>query len=106
MEVSDKFHAQFALLKVKEPRYPLNTRPSGPKASFGDNRNLLPLPRIEQRFAGCLARRLVTLPIELPEYPESCLRVKNVDFLTINSWLRNAKRRKPWLSQCIKETQG
>jgi hypothetical protein len=47
MEVSDKFHAQFALLTVKEPRYPLNTRLSGPKAGFGDNRNLLSLPGIE-----------------------------------------------------------
>ena len=52
-------------------RHPLNRRLGGLQSrsrSIQKEKNLFPLPIIEQRFLACPANRLVTIPPELPGY--------------------------------------
>jgi hypothetical protein len=59
----------------------------GPKADlirFGEDQNLLPLPRMEPRYLGCPARELDTILPELPRIPMNFVLLFKLMYFLIN----------------------
>jgi hypothetical protein len=69
MDVSGQFHALAALpLKEKNSLYPLVTRfgrHQGWSVRCGEEKNILPLPKMEPRLVDCPVCGLVGMPIDI-----------------------------------------
>ena len=62
--MSCQLRPQAALLLGKSPTVPLNRRLAGPRSrsvGFGEEKNFLPLPRIEPRYLASPGHALVSL---------------------------------------------
>jgi hypothetical protein len=72
MEVSGQFHVPAALHPKKQPRYPLYKmlgESQGRSAPYGEQKILMPLPRIKPQLLGRPAFGLVTILTELFRLP-------------------------------------
>jgi hypothetical protein len=74
MEVSGQLHDPAALPQRKQPQHPLFTRlckPQSRSGRYGEERNILPLLRIEPRLLIRPARSLVDIPTKLSRLKET-----------------------------------